>query len=60
MSSCGVGVVEPGDFVYGDSNRAVVIPAGTELDVLRKAVSVEARDQEATKRSWLLPGCSRP
>lgn len=60
MSSCSVGVVEPGDFVNGDSNRVVVIPAGTELDVLRKAVSGEARDQEETKRSWPLPGCSRP
>jgi 4-hydroxy-4-methyl-2-oxoglutarate aldolase len=48
--SCGGVVVEPGDFVYGDSNGVVVIPAGMELDVLREAVTVEARDQEATKR----------
>jgi regulator of RNase E activity RraA len=43
-------VVEPGDFVYGDSNGVAVIPVGMELNVLREAVTVEARDQEATKR----------
>lgn len=48
--SCGGIVVQPGDFVYGDSNGVVVIPAGLELELLREAVVVEARDQEAAKR----------
>ncbi len=48
--SCGGIVVQPGDFVYGDSNGVVVIPAGLEVDVLGEAVAVESRDQEAAKR----------
>jgi 4-hydroxy-4-methyl-2-oxoglutarate aldolase len=47
---CGDVVVHPGDFVYGDCNGVVIIPAGMELEVLREAVIVEARDQEAAKR----------
>ena len=53
---CGDIVVHPGDFVYGDANGVVVIPAGLEVEVLREAVAVEARDQEATKR--ILAGAS--
>lgn len=48
--SCGGVIVNAGDFVYGDSNGVVVIPAGMELEVLRDAVTVETRDQEAAKR----------
>ncbi len=48
--SCGGVGVHPGDFVYGDCNGVVVIPAGLELEVLRDAVTVETRDQEAAKR----------
>jgi 4-hydroxy-4-methyl-2-oxoglutarate aldolase len=48
--ACGGIIVHPGDFVYGDCNGVVVIPAGMELEVLREAVTVEARDQEAAKR----------
>ncbi len=53
---CGEVVVHPGDFVYGDCNGVVVIPAGMEVEVLREAATVEARDQEATKR--ILAGAS--
>ena len=53
---CGDIVVHPGDFVYGDANGVVVIPAGLEVEVLLEAVAVEARDQEATKR--ILAGAS--
>lgn len=48
--SCGGVVVHSGDFMYGDCNGVVVIPAGLELEILRNAVTVEARDQEAAKR----------
>ena len=44
--SCPPGRGEPGDFVYGDRTGVVVIPAGMEINVLREAVTVEARDQE--------------
>lgn len=54
--ACGGIIVHPGDFVYGDCNGVVVIPAGMELEVLQEAVTVEARDQEAAKR--ILAGAS--
>jgi 4-hydroxy-4-methyl-2-oxoglutarate aldolase len=54
--SPGCTTMHPGDFVYGDANGVVVIPAGLEAEVLREAVAVEARDQEATKR--ILAGAS--
>lgn len=53
---CGEVVVHPGDFVYGDCNGVVVIPAGMEVETLREAATVEARDQEAAKR--ILAGAS--
>lgn len=54
--ACGGMVVHPGDFVYGDANGVVVIPAGLEVEVLTEAVAVERRDQEATRR--ILAGAS--
>lgn len=54
--ACGGINVHPGDFVYGDCNGVVVIPAGMELEVLQEAVTVEAKDQEAAKR--ILAGAS--
>jgi 4-hydroxy-4-methyl-2-oxoglutarate aldolase len=47
---CGDVVVHPGDFVYGDSNGVVIIPAGLEIEILKLAVDAEASDQEAMKR----------
>ena len=47
---CGGVVVHPGDFMYGDCNGVVVIPAGLEREILTEAVAVEARDQEGVKR----------
>jgi 3-hexulose-6-phosphate synthase/6-phospho-3-hexuloisomerase len=46
---CGGILVRPGDFVFGDSNGVVVIPAGMELEILKEAVKVENGDQEARK-----------
>ncbi len=54
--SCGGVIVCPDDFVYGDCNGVVVIPAGLELEVLRQAATVEAKDQEAAQR--ILAGAS--
>ncbi|WP_316978282.1 RraA family protein [Shumkonia mesophila] len=47
---CGGVLVRPGDFVFGDSNGVVVIPAGKEREVLEESVKVERGDQEAMKR----------
>ncbi len=47
---CGGVLVQPGDFVFGDSNGVVVIPAGMEVEILEEAVKVEKGDQEAMKR----------
>jgi regulator of RNase E activity RraA len=54
--SCGGVIVCPDDFVYEDCNGVVVIPTGLELEVLREAVTVEAQDQEASRR--ILAGAS--
>ena len=48
--ACGGVTVQPGDFVYGDSNSVVVIPSDLVIEILQEAVVVEARDQEAARR----------
>lgn len=55
---CGEVVVSPGDYVFGDSNGVVVIPADMVMDVLRAAADVEDSDQAAAK--MILAGTSLP
>lgn len=47
---CGGVPVHTGDLVFGDSNGVVVVPQGTEHEVLAEAVEVERADQEAMAR----------
>lgn len=48
--TCGGIVVHPGDFVLGDANGVVVLPAGMEVEILEAAAEVEAGDKEAMQR----------
>ncbi len=55
---CGGATVNPGDYIFGDSNGVVVIPNGQVLDIMKAAADVEAADQEAA--ALILAGTSLP
>jgi 4-hydroxy-4-methyl-2-oxoglutarate aldolase len=56
--TCGGVTVNPGDYVFGDSNGVIVIPAGREMEIMEAAADVEDGDQAAAK--MILSGTSLP
>jgi regulator of RNase E activity RraA len=55
---CGGVTVRPGEYVFGDSNGVVVIPADRVLEIMQAAAEIEDGDQAAAK--MILAGTSLP